>query len=376
MSFSAHKVITRGVFASVPEESACHVESPGTDAQSTMDTSNLRARGAAESSTGLLTALVGDGRPLLTLVALGLMLSGIFALFLSVTGSFLPHDVSFLGMQPRALCDLHQCRIVHFIFHDRVSFGGTLMAIGTLYLWLVAFPLRDGEEWAWWTLLLSGTVGFLSFLAYLIYGYLDSWHGVATAGLLPLFVGGIWKTRGLLPARREGLRSLLQPGVAMALGTLAGFGRACLLFVGAGMAVAGSVIIILGSTVVFVPQDITYLGFNAAELNAINPHLIPLIAHDRAGFGGGLACCGLVVLLSVWKARPSLALWQALLVGGMTGFGCAIGVHYPMGYLIVSHLAPAWTGAVIYAVGVTCMFPVSTSVSKLQAQRAVQELRS
>lgn len=324
-----------------------------------MDTRHPIAPVAAEDSIGLLTALIGDGRLLLQLVALGLMLSGIFALFLSATGAFLPHDVSFLGMQPSALCALHECRIVHFIFHDRVSFGGTLMAIGTLYLWLVAFPLRLGEEWAWWTLLISGRVGFLSFLAYLIYGYLDSWHGVATAGLLPLFVGGMWKTRGLLLARRESWRSLLRPGVAMELGTRVGFGRACLLFVGAGMTLAGSVITILGSTVVFVPQDITYMGFTAAQLNAINLHLIPLIAHDRAGFGGGLACCGLVVLLTVWKARPTLALWQALLVGGITGFGCAIGVHYPMGYVIMSHLAPAWTGTAVYAVGIVCMFPGS-----------------
>jgi hypothetical protein len=324
-----------------------------------MDTGDPRALIAAEDSTGLLTALVGDGRSLLVLVALGLMLSGIFALFLSVTGTFLPHDVSFLRMQPRALCDLHECRIVHFIFHDRVSFGGTLLAIGTLYLWLVAFPLRLGEEWAWWTLLLSGVVGFVSFLAYLIYGYLDSWHGVATAGLLPLFVGGVWKTRGLLPIRREGWRSLLRPGMPMVLGTRAGFGRACLLFAGAGTALAGSVITILGSTVVFVPQDVTYIGFTPAQLNAINPHLIPLIAHDRAGFGGGLACCGLVVLLIMWKARPALALWQALLVAGLTGFGCAIGVHYPMGYLSMSHLAPAWAGAAVYAVGIICLLPSS-----------------
>jgi hypothetical protein len=328
-----------------------------------MNTRDSRAPFAAEDSIGLLTALVGDGRPLLMLVALGLMLSGIFALFLSATGTFLPHDVSFLGMQPGTLCELHQCRIVHFIFHDRVSFGGTLLAIGTLYLWLLAFPLRHGEEWAWWTLLLSSIVGFLSFLAYRIYGYLDSWHGVATAALLPLFLGGIWKSRGLLPVQGEGWRSLLRPGMPMALGTRVGFGRACLLFVGAGMALAGSVITILGSTVVFVPQDITYLGFSAADLNAINPHLVPLIAHDRAGFGGGVACCGLTVLMIVWKARPTLALWQALLVGGITGFGCAIGVHYPMGYLIASHLAPAWTGAAIYAVGIVCLFPASRDVA-------------
>ena len=122
----------------------CPCRIAGGTAHSEMDNRHPRAPFAAESSIGLLTALVGDGRPLLVLVALGLMLSGIFALFLSATGTFLPHDVSFLGMQPGALCDLHQCRIVHFIFHDRVSFGGTLMAIGALYLWLLAFPLRQG----------------------------------------------------------------------------------------------------------------------------------------------------------------------------------------------------------------------------------------
>lgn len=202
--------------------------------------------GAAGYQTGLLTALVGDGRSLLVLVALGLIVSGIFALFLAATGTFLPHDVAFLGMQPSALCGMHQCRIVHFMFHDRVAFGGTLMSIGTLYLWLVAFPLRLGEEWAWWTMLLSGTAGFLNFLSYLIYGYLDSWHAVATAALLPLFIAGIWKTRKLLPSQREGWRSLLRPSVPVALGTRTGFGRACLLFVGAGMALAGIVITILG----------------------------------------------------------------------------------------------------------------------------------
>jgi hypothetical protein len=78
-----------------------------------METRDTSSPFAAEDSPGLLKELVGDGRPLLALVALGLILSGIFALFLSVTGSFLPHDVAFLGMQPRALCDLHECRIVH-----------------------------------------------------------------------------------------------------------------------------------------------------------------------------------------------------------------------------------------------------------------------
>jgi hypothetical protein len=95
-------------------------------------------------SESFLSALIGDGRPLLSLTGLALILAGGFALFLSATGSFLPHDVDYLGMVPLQLCAINQCRIVHFMFHDRVSFGGVLIAIGTLYLWLVHFPLRRG----------------------------------------------------------------------------------------------------------------------------------------------------------------------------------------------------------------------------------------
>src|SRR5215475_12776449 len=113
---------------------------------------------------GLLASLIGDGRPLLALVAVSLMLSGGFAIFLSASGHFLPHDVRFLGMDKDQLCGINQCRIVHFMFHDRVSFGGALIAIGWLYLWLALFPLKAGEVWAWWVFCVSGATGFGSFL--------------------------------------------------------------------------------------------------------------------------------------------------------------------------------------------------------------------
>jgi hypothetical protein len=315
------------------------------------------------SEPGLAATLVGDGRPLLSLLAVGLFVSGVFALFLAATVTFLPQDVAFLGMQPRDLCSLHQCRLVHFIFHDRVSFGGTLMAIGTLYLWLVAVPLKRGEAWAWWTLALSGTVGFLSFLTWLIYHYLDTWHLAASAALLPLYLFGMaltWKRLVANGGGEIGPRTLFTPADRLEWRTRAGFGRMCLLFVGLGMVAAGLTISILGSTVVFVPQDLTYFGYSPRELAAINPHLIPLIAHDRAGFGGGLASCGLCVFFVVWKARQTRALWQALLIGGLIGFGCAIGIHYPMGYMSISHLAPAWTGSLIYLVGIICLWPTRT----------------
>ncbi len=45
---------------------------------------------------------------------------------------------------------------------------------------------------------LSVATGFLSFLAHLGDGYLDTWHGVGTALLLPVFVVGLVRTRRLV----------------------------------------------------------------------------------------------------------------------------------------------------------------------------------
>jgi hypothetical protein len=72
----------------------------------------------------------------------------------------------FLGMTAPQLCALLGCRILQFMIHVRISFGGVLVAIAVLYLWLTLFLLRRRESWAWWALALS-SAGFLSFLAYL-----------------------------------------------------------------------------------------------------------------------------------------------------------------------------------------------------------------
>src|SRR5688500_12087013 len=107
----------------------------------------------SNDSRGLFTALVAGGHPLLTFVGSSLILSGGFALYLAVTSQLLPHDLAFLGMSYDGLCAVNDCRIVAFMKHDRAAFGGALIAIGTMYLWLVEFPLKQGESWAWWTLL-------------------------------------------------------------------------------------------------------------------------------------------------------------------------------------------------------------------------------
>lgn len=305
---------------------------------------------APDSQRGLIHALVGDGRPLLNLVALSLMLSGGFAIFQSATGHFLPHDVHYLRMGKEQLCGINQCRIVHFMFHDRVSFGGALIALGILYLWLIEFPLRHGEHWAWGLLLISGLSGFGSFLAYLGYGYLDSWHGIATLFLLIPYVWGMSQTRRSM-CINAGVRALLRPAEKLSLQSLASIGRLLLLATGLGMFLGGITILAVGVTRVFVPQDVAYIGLKTAEMNAINPRLIPLIAHDRAGFGGGVATTGLVLFFALWCGKSSRSLWQAVLLAGTVGFACAIGIHPVIGYTDFIHLLPAYLGALMFIVG-------------------------
>jgi hypothetical protein len=223
----------------------------------------------AETS-GLLQALVGDGRPLLFLTPLALLLSGLFAIYLSITGQLLPHDVAYLGMTRKDFCAPNAClcRVAHFMAHDRVAFGGALIAVASPYFWLAAFPLRQGEAWAWWLFALSGTVGFGSFLTFLGYGYLDVWHGVATLALLPTFVLGLAVTWRRLP-KPASWRSLLRPAEPLAWGTTGGRGRILLLATAACLFLGGLIVMVVGMTVVFVPQDLEYMQVTRQQLDAV-----------------------------------------------------------------------------------------------------------
>ena len=93
------------------------------------------------------------------------------------------------------------------------------------------------------------------------------------------------------------------------------------------------------------------------ELRALNPRLVLLIAHDRAGFGGGIASCGLAILLTVWRAvgPGERTLWCVLLVAGVAGFGAAIGIHPIVGYDSLPHLLPAIIGGLSFTVGIVLL---------------------
>ena len=304
---------------------------------------------------GFLAALMDDGRPLLKLTGIALIGSGLFAFFLGATGHFLPHDIAYLGASAEELNSIADARLVHFMIHDRVSFGGAILGVGVLYLWLAEFPLRAREAWAWWAFLISGTIGFASFLAYLGYGYLDSWHGMATLVLLPIYTVGMYRAIETLQPERS-IRTLLQPAVHVPWRSALGIGRSLLLVTSLSLVLGGLIIMTVGMTTVFVPTDLEFMGLCTADLQAANPRLVPLIAHDRAGFGGGVCCCGITMFFCVYCGLPSRSLWQALLIMGLTGFGTAIGVHYPIGYTDFTHLAPAYLGAAMFTAGMALSY--------------------
>jgi hypothetical protein len=316
-----------------------------------------RATTADPREPGLFETLVGDGRPLFYVAALSLMFAGGFALFLSASRQFLPQDLAFLRMTPEELCGVSGCRVVDFMIHDRVAFGGSLIAVGLFYLWLTAFPLSRGEGWAWWTLVGSGGLGFAGFLTYLGYGYLDTWHGVGTLLLAPLFALGAWRTRALLRTDRRLLDLVRAPTPWHGWEGRSGVGRSLMLAAALGMAASGAVIMFVGVTRVFVPQDLTFMQTTRDALDAVNPRLVPLLAHDRAGFGGAVFTTGLTAALCLWFGAPSRSLRQTLLLTWAAASLTAVGIHLIVGYTDLVHLAPAAIGAAVFLLGLLIAYP-------------------
>jgi hypothetical protein len=290
-----------------------------------------------------LQAVLGDGRFLIALTGISLALSGGFAILQSASGQLLPHDSHAIGMDSMALMREGNRHLLGFMFHDRVAYGGSLLAIGLGYLWLADFPMSVRPAWAWWALALSGGIGFLAFLTYLGQGYLDTWHGVATLFLLPVFGAGLWRSRpdefslpSVWAASPKGENSFARSG------------RILLAACAVGLILAGLTIAIFGMTTVFVPSDLRFIGLDISAVRRISPLLIPVISHDRAGFGGGLCSIGSLLLFMARCAELNRSLVEIVAVMGCAGFGCAIGVHFAVGYLDFAHLLPAFAGLMVF----------------------------
>jgi hypothetical protein len=130
------------------------------------------------------------------------------------------------------------------------------------------------------------------------------------------------------------------------------WGQLLLIIHGCGLLGAGLTISTIGVTHVFVREDLEFMETTAQALLA-NPRLVPLVAHDRATFGGMLVSSGIAFLLpSLWGFRNGERwLWWTFLCAGMPAYAAAIGVHYAVGYVHFGHLLPAFSGLGLLLLG-------------------------
>ena len=286
------------------------------------------------------------------LLGLGLFLGGSLALGIASTRVILPYDEVFIGMSREEL-NLISPRLLAFMQHDRVTLSGTMLSVAVLYLSLSWYGIRRGAHWAMMTVLVSALTGFVSFFLFLGFGYFDPFHAFVTAVMFQ-FLLMAWSAN-LGPVQRTSLPNLREDRAWR----LAQWGQLVFVIHAAILIVAGTVICGIGCTTVFVQEDLDFMEVCPSDLSLANPRLIPLIAHDRASFGGMLITTGMVVLLtSLWGLRQGARwLWWMLLLAGLPAYGLAIGVHQSVGYTSSWHLVPAYGGLAVLVLGLALLWP-------------------
>jgi hypothetical protein len=243
--------------------------------------------------------------------------------------------------------------LLSFLAHDRVTLAGTMLAIGILYTQLAVHGVRRGLGWARRSVLTSASAGFATFFLFLGFGYFDPFHAFVTAVLLQLLLLGIHCP--LPPRVRVGPADLSNDW----RWRRSQWGQLLMLAQAVALITAGLVICGVGVTAVFVPEDLEFMRTTADALRAVSPRLLPMIAHDRATFGGMLVSCGLGLLTaSLWGYRPGARwLWWTFLGVALAGYLPALGVHYAIGYTNLWHLAPAFLGLAAYLVALHLSYP-------------------
>lgn len=286
------------------------------------------------------------------LFGLAITVAGFIALFFSMTSIILPYDESFLGMIRSDLLGFNPA-ILYYMAHDRMTLSGTMISGGIIYMQLARHGIRHGLHWARKAVNTAGTIGFLGIFLFIGYGYFDWLHGLFWLVLLPLFILGYVKSR----AANETPTSINRLNHQQWKWSL--IGQLSFIILGFALTIGGGVISVIGATHVFVPTDLTYLCLTPDMLNEFNDRLIPVIAHDRAGFGSALISVGLLVLmLALWGIREGERwVWWTFTLGAIPAFLSGIITHFVISYTDFVHLLPAYFAIVLYLVGVICTAP-------------------
>jgi hypothetical protein len=288
----------------------------------------------------------------LLLLGAGMFIGSTLAFAIAATRVVLPYDEQFVGLSRPALAAAN-ARLLPFMTHDRVSLAGSMVTTAVMYCGLAWFGVRRGVHWARVSIQTSAFAGFATFFLFLGFGYFDPFHAFVTSALLQLLLLGV-HSRLSPPAARPAPDLHETPRWRCAL-----WGQLLFVAQAAAFIVAGFVISAVGATTVFVPEDLQYMHTSAHSLGRASARLLPLIAHDRATFGGMLVASGLVFLTSaLWGFRRGERwLWWTTLAAGAPGYAAAIGVHYAVGYKNGWHLAPAFAGAALFAAGLALSYP-------------------
>jgi dihydroorotate dehydrogenase len=286
------------------------------------------------------------------LLGVSMIVGSILVGIVAVTRVILPYDEAFVGITRDQLGAINN-RLLPFMTHDRVTLAGTMLSLGILYTQLALHGIRSGVHWAWLAMVVSCLVGFASFFLFLGFGYFDPLHAVVAVILFLFFLAGL--RRPASEARGNVVPNLHNDREWM----LSLWGQFFFVVVAVGLTVAGLVIATIGVTHVFVPEDLQFLQTTPALLHLVNPRLIPLIAHDRAGFGGALVSDGVAILLiALWGFRQGARwVWWTLAGAGGTEFLATLLIHWDVGYTNLWHLAPTLVAAVPYTWGLILSYP-------------------
>lgn len=281
------------------------------------------------------------------LMGLSMFIGGALAMAIAGTRIVLPYDEAMAGLTRDELAAINP-RLLPFMQHDRVTLAGTMFAVGLLYMALAYWGVRRGVHWAYVSIASSALAGFFSFFSFLGFGYFDPFHAFVTAILFQFLL--------LMMATHLPARSAMSPPGLHNDWRWRWNQWGQLLFVvqGTALLIAGIVISCIGMTSVFVAEDLEFMQTTVEQLVGAHPRLIPLVAHDRATFGGMLIACGLATLLpALWGfARGERWLWWALMLAGTFAYSATMQVHWAVGYHDPKHLLPAVAGlALLWAGG-------------------------
>ncbi|WP_047985469.1 beta/alpha barrel domain-containing protein [Ornithinibacillus californiensis] len=285
------------------------------------------------------------------LFGLFIMLGGMLAFLFSITTIILPYDESFLNMERQALWAFNE-RIMLFMAHDRMTLAGTMISGGIVYMQLAKYGVKRGLRWAKQAIDIAAIIGFLGILAFIGYGYFDWLHLIFWIVLLPFYIDGFRKTRGIRgtpSSKNRRNNKTFKRGI---------YGQLAFVLLGFSFVLGGIIISIIGVTSIFVPTDLLYICMTPEMMKDFNENLLPVLAHDRAGFGSALLSVGLLVLtMSLWGYQQGNRwVWWTYLVGGLPAFYAGIYIHFAIGYTTFIHLLPAYFALGLFLIGLVLSY--------------------